>query len=143
MIRWLAFFAALVTLAVLMHNPIVRPVDAPQAPLGYFVGDYPEIAPTALWYAGKASWYGEDFRGRRTASGTRFDPDAMTCAHKSLPFGTRLEVRYQGRSVVVTVSDRGPYVPSDPRRVLDLSEAAFARLAPVGAGVITVEWRKL
>ena len=144
------FWVASIILNLYVNAPKapVRPVAAPQAPIGYFCGDYPKIAPAASvtqaqWHTGRASFYGEAWRGRRTASGTRFSPDAMTCAHKSLPFGTRLEVRHGQRSVIVTVSDRGPYVPSDPRRVLDLSEAAFAALAPVSRGVLEVSWRKL
>ena len=140
MIRWLAFLAALMVLALLMHNAPTTPVAAPSAPLGYFIGEYPKQAPAASWRTGRASWYGEPFRGRRTASGERFDPGQLTCAHKSLPFGTRLEVRYHGRTVQVRVSDRGPYVAG---RVLDLSQGAFQRLAPLGSGVIQVEWRKL
>ena len=64
---------------------------------------------------GRASYYGERFRGRRTASGQRFNPDALTAAHRRLPFGTRLRVTNvrNGRSVVVRVNDRGP-VPRQP-----------------------------
>jgi len=139
-VKWLVFLIAAVVFGFATREALVSPVAAPEAPIGYFCGDYPKIVTTGLWASGRASWYGEDFRGRRTASGTRFNPDEMTCAHRSLKFGTRLEVRYHGRAVVVTCSDRGPYVAG---RVLDLSEAAFARLAPVGAGVINVQWRKL
>jgi rare lipoprotein A len=138
--RWLAFIVAALVIGWMLRETPTSPVAAPQAPLGYYVGEYPKQAPVAAWRTGRASWYE---CGRRTASGERFNPAAMTCAHKSLPFGTRLEVRYHGKTVQVRVSDRGPYVPSDPRRVLDLSQGAFARLAPLGSGVITVQWRKL
>ena len=90
--------------------------------------------------AGKASWYGERFAGRKTASGERFNPQAMTTAHKSLPFGTDLEVCRKGQCVEVRVTDRGPFTPG---RSLDLSRAAFAELAPTSKGVINVEWRVL
>ena len=74
-------------------------------------------------FTGEASYYGKGFDGKKTASGEIFDRNAMTCAHRSLPFGTKLKVvRVKtGASVVVRVNDRGPYAK---RRVLDLSEAA-------------------
>ena len=73
-------------------------------------------------FSGDASYYGKGFDGKKTASGEIFDRNAMTCAHRSLPFGTKLKVvRVKtGASVVVRVNDRGPYAK---RRVLDLSEA--------------------
>ncbi|MFZ5737100.1 MAG: septal ring lytic transglycosylase RlpA family protein [Pseudomonadota bacterium] len=69
---------------------------------------------------GLASFYGSE-SGSRTASGQRFNRHAMTAAHRCLPFGTRLRVTYGGRSVTVTVNDRGPFIRG---RVLDLSEGA-------------------
>ena len=80
---------------------------------------------------GGASWYGPGFHGKRTASGTRFNQNAMTAAHKTLPFGTRLRVTYRGKSVVVRITDRGPYVGG---RVIDLSRAAAARIGLIGPG---------
>lgn len=82
---------------------------------------------------GIASWYGLTFHGRRTASGERFDMNAMTAAHPSLPFGTRVLVQNpsNGRSVVVRVNDRGPYVPG---RIIDLSHAAARALGLLGWG---------
>ena len=67
-----------------------------------------------------------------TASGQRFNQNALTCAHRSLPFGTKLRVTHGGRSVVVTVNDRGPFVRG---RVLDLSTAAARAVGLTGAGV--------
>jgi rare lipoprotein A len=98
------------------------------------------VAPAPAAKSGKASWYGERFAGRKTASGERFNPQAMTTAHKSLPFGTDLEVCRKGQCVEVRVTDRGPFTPG---RSLDLSRAAFAQLAPTSRGVINVEWRVL
>lgn len=74
-------------------------------------------------FSGDASFYGRGFDGRKTASGEIFDRDDFTCAHRSLPFGTKLRVvrNKTGASVVVRVNDRGPFVR---KRVLDLSEAA-------------------
>jgi rare lipoprotein A len=78
---------------------------------------------------GAASWYGPGFHGRRTASGEAFNANAMTAAHRSLPFGTRVRVVNErtGRSVVVRINDRGPYAHG---RVIDLA-AAPARLLGV------------
>lgn len=88
---------------------------------------------------GMASWYGEDYRGLTMANGKPFDPDAMTCAHPTLPLGERIGVRRveTGRTVWVVVTDRGPDRKLD--RVVDLSRAAFARLAPLHVGLIEVE----
>ncbi len=76
---------------------------------------------------GLASWYGGQFHGRRTASGARYDMNAFTAAHRSLPFGTLLRVENPntGKSILVEVTDRGPFIR---RRVLDLSYAAARQL---------------
>lgn len=84
---------------------------------------------------GVASWYGERFRGRTTACGEAYDPDALTAAHRRLPCGTRLRVEHGGREVTVTVTDRGPFVEG---RFLDLSRASFERLAPLDQGLAEV-----
>lgn len=87
---------------------------------------------------GKASYYGNKFHGRRTSSGERYHRDSLTCAHKSLPFGTLLKVRNlkNGEEVVVKVTDRGPFAPG---RVVDLSFAAAKELNMLAAGVVKVE----
>jgi rare lipoprotein A len=82
-------------------------------------------------FSGMASFYGNE-SGSRTASGQRFNQSAMTCAHRSLPFGTKLRVTHGGQSVVVTVNDRGPFVRG---RVLDLSTGAARAIGLTGAGV--------
>ena len=82
-------------------------------------------------FSGVASYYGNE-SGSRTASGEHFNQNAMTCAHRSLPFGTKLRVTHGGRSVVVTVNDRGPFVRG---RVLDLSTGAARAVGLTGAGV--------
>lgn len=86
---------------------------------------------------GRASWYGVYFQGRRTTSGERFNRFEYTCAHKTLPFGTRLRVTNvkNGKSVVVRVSDRGPY---RHQRIIDLSEIAARPLGLVECGAATV-----
>lgn len=87
-------------------------------------------------FSGKASYYGPGFAGRKTASGARFAPMGMTAAHRSLPFGTRLKVTHRGRSVMVTVNDRGPFIRG---RVLDLSQGAARAIGIGGVGHVTAE----
>jgi len=86
---------------------------------------------------GTASFYGRDHAGRRTASGTRFNPAAMTAAHRRLPFGSRVRVTNlrNGRAVVVIISDRGPFARN---RVIDLSYGAAHRLDFVRHGTAPV-----
>lgn len=78
--------------------------------------------------ANKASWYGPGFNGKRTASGERFNMHAMTAAHRTLPFGSKVRVtnRKTGKAVVVKINDRGPFVGG---RIIDLSKAANKALA--------------
>jgi rare lipoprotein A len=84
---------------------------------------------------GSISVYGNDFAGRKTASGEPFDPTALTMAHRTLPFGTRVRVTNleNQRSVEVVVNDRGPFVSG---RIADLSEAAARRIGMVTDGVV-------
>ena len=87
--------------------------------------------------SGSASYYNEGFAGKSTANGEVYDPYAMTAAHRTLPFGTKLRVWHQDKSIIVRINDRGPYHSS---RILDLSEKAFSRLAPISRGVIEVKF---
>ena len=91
-------------------------------------------------HAETASYYGLE-SGRHTASGERFDPNAMTAAHRTLPFGTLVRVTYRGRSVVVRVNDRGPFVQKGGHftRDIDLSQGAARRIGLPGVGQVTVE----
>jgi peptidoglycan lytic transglycosylase len=82
-------------------------------------------------FSGMASYYGNE-SGSRTASGQRFNQNALTAAHRSLPFGTKLRVTHRGSSVIVTINDRGPFVRG---RVLDLSTGAARAIGLTGAGV--------
>ncbi|SHK25875.1 protein of unknown function [Anaerobranca californiensis DSM 14826] len=88
---------------------------------------------------GVASWYGDKFHGRRTANGEIYDKNKLTAAHRTLPFGTLVEVTFlrTGKSVVVRINDRGPFVDG---RVIDLSEAAAREigLRPYGIGDVRV-----
>jgi rare lipoprotein A len=95
------------------------------------------IAPVRLTIRGMASFYGYDGSGNRTATGERFNPEGMTAAHRSLPFGTRVRVTNtrNGRSVVVRINDRGPFIRG---RVIDLSFGAARVLRMLGSGVAPV-----
>lgn len=88
-------------------------------------------------FAGVASFYGNE-SGSKTASGQRFNENDMTAAHRSLPFGTKLRVTHKGKSVVVTINDRGPFIKG---RVLDLSKGAARAvgLTSSGVGHVTAE----
>ena len=87
---------------------------------------------------GLASWYGKKFHGRSTASGARFDMHRQSAAHRTLPFGTRVNVTNleNGLATVVVINDRGPFVDG---RIIDLSRAAAKELDMIQAGVAQVE----
>ena len=87
----------------------------------------------ALAQCGGASWYGPGFHGKKAASGERFNENAMTAAHKTLPFGTVVKVVDQrtGKSVTVKINDRGPFHKG---RIIDLSKAAATKLGIRNAG---------
>ena len=87
-----------------------------------------------------ASWYGERYRGKPTASGELFDPDKLTAAHRRLPFGSKVRCQLWKKFVVVTITARGPGVKG---REIDLSRAAFQRLANTDAGLIQIKMRVL
>jgi peptidoglycan lytic transglycosylase len=106
--------------------PAIEPAEPPRT-----------TEPASVTMTGRASWYGSAHQGRLTANGEAFDMNAMTAAHPSLPFGTRLRVvnLENDRAVEVRINDRGPRTPG---RVLDLSYAAARALGAVGSGVIPV-----
>jgi rare lipoprotein A len=85
---------------------------------------------------GRASWYGTE-SGSRTANGEFFDGSSMTVAHKTLPFGTKLRVSLGGKSAIVRVNDRGPFVRG---RELDLSRAVAKKIGLLPKGVAHVCW---
>lgn len=95
--------------------------------------------PTVACETVTASWYGTE-SGNRTANGERFNGTSMTAAHRTLPFGTKLRVTYRGKSVVVRINDRGPFIRG---RSLDLSRAAAAKLGMIEAGVARVCFSRL
>ena len=87
---------------------------------------------------GNATYYGNKFHGRRTSDGSTYHRDSLTCAHRTLPFGTMIRVRNManGREVVVKVTDRGPFARG---RIVDLSYAAAKKIDMLQAGVTRVE----
>jgi rare lipoprotein A len=87
---------------------------------------------------GLATWYGGSLHGGPTASGERFDKNAMTAAHRTLPMNTHVKVtnKTNGRSVELRINDRGPY--GNRRRIIDVSEGAAKRLDMIDAGVVPV-----
>jgi rare lipoprotein A len=112
-------------------EPAAAPAPAPMAA----PAPAPMAAPTSDVSEGKVAYYGAKFNGRKTASGERFNAAAMTMAHKSLPFGTRVKVTNlaNNKSVVVRVNDRGP---TTPERIGDLSSGAARKIGMTRAGVI-------
>jgi rare lipoprotein A len=99
------------------------------------ISDAPDVS--SFQQSGRASWYGRAFHGRRTASGERFNMEALTAAHRTLPLGSyvRVSVPETQKSVVVKINDRGPYVRG---RVIDLSYAAAKMLGLSHAGTAKV-----
>ncbi|MEH2417094.1 septal ring lytic transglycosylase RlpA family protein [Nostoc sp.] len=111
--------------------PVRLPISIPKLPQQIAVGV------VRISFRGMASYYGYDGSGNRTASGQRFNPEGMTAAHRSLPFGTKIRVTntHNGRSVVVRINDRGPFIRG---RILDLSAGAARILGMMGSGVAPV-----
>ena len=116
--------------AQVAEAPVVALVEA--AGSGYPRG----YAPTGEVLAGLASWYGPGFVGSPTASGSPYDPERLTCAHKSLPLGTVIRVSANGRAVSCLVNDRGPYI--EPR-ILDMSRAGSRLLGFDGLANVVIE----
>ncbi|MBA3677129.1 MAG: septal ring lytic transglycosylase RlpA family protein [Sphingosinicella sp.] len=102
-----------------------------------------EVVPTEfekrpfLFGEGVASYYGAELAGNRTANGERFNPSALTAAHRTLPMGTRLRVtnKANGKSVVVRINDRGPFTKN---RIIDVSRAAAEKISMIGSGTARV-----
>lgn len=117
-------------------------VSMPRVPLPNFsqpnLPDEINVGPIKLTLRGIASFYGYDGSGNRTATGERFNPEGMTAAHRTLPFGTRVRVTNtrNGRSVVVRINDRGPFIRG---RVIDLSYGAARVLGMLGRGLAPVK----
>ena len=130
--------AAPLTPAQTRRSARAEATEAPVLALVEAAGSgYPQgYAPTTQVLSGLASWYGPGFVGSPTASGTPYDPERMTCAHKTLPLGTVVRVSGNGRAVSCLVNDRGPYVGP---RILDMSRAGSRALGFDGVQQVTVE----
>lgn len=98
---------------------------------------YPTVVSVGDQFHGRASWYGPDFHGKLTSNGERYNMYDMTAAHKTLPMNTivRVTSRATGKSAVVRVNDRGPFVDN---RIIDLSKAAASKINMVGTGTALV-----
>ena len=121
---------------------VVQTVQAVQDPVIAIVPEVPEIvqpvveeeAPALKQIGlGEASYYGNELAGNRTASGERFNPRALTAAHRTLPLGSKIRVTNtsNGKSVIVRINDRGPFVKS---RLIDVSYAAAQQINMIRAG---------
>ena len=136
-VRLLAASAAALVLATASLSQ-AQPASAPEAAPAA-TATAPAAAPAKASSAdsseGKVAYYGRKFAGRKTASGERFNPNAMTMAHKTLPFGTKVRVTNlkNNKSVVVRVNDRGP---SSPALVGDLTQAAARKISMLRSGVV-------
>jgi len=126
--------------APLLHSATIAPPTAPQANATPASLSPQKPAETAATHAlrGLASWYGGRFNGRHTASGERFDMNAMTACHPTLPFGSKVRVVNldNHRSVVVRITDRGDLYEG---RIIDLSLGAAKKLAMTKSGIASVE----
>lgn len=131
---------AAIPVATIASNAAVAP--APLAPNRSSVVPTRAVTPLVVNVArvqhGRASWYGKNFEGRRTASGERFSAMGLTAAHRTLPIPSYVRVRHvaSGKEVVVRINDRGPF---HANRVLDLSYAAALKLGIVSVGSAEVE----
>lgn len=136
--KYVAYANNLETLNINVNNEIFPDKDLTR-------GEFAEIAYRLQsandkgYKFGKATFYGKAAHGNNTASGEIFDMNSLTAAHKTLPFGTIVEVTSlsTGKTVEVKITDRGPYGPG---RVIDLSSAAFEQLASLGTGILNVEY---
>jgi rare lipoprotein A len=143
-LRWAAprALALAATLVACLHASENTPARS-EAPAPAFEGSFERQAPAPRGevQVGFATWYGAAFAGRRTASGEPFDPLRLTAAHRTLPFGTWVEVTRvdTGASVRVRITDRGPFGHAD--RIIDLSRGAAEYLDLVKAGTCRVELR--
>lgn len=130
--RWIVTLSLAATLAGCSTPPPRGPATSASPPpaTGEHIG------------SGKASYYGNQHHNKLTASGERFDQATLTAAHRSLPFGTNVRVTNtrDGKSVVVRINDRGPFVRG---RIIDLSKAAFERIGNTRSGVIPVRLEKV
>lgn len=123
--------------------PEAPSLSAPAEIVDPTIGEEDATDPTAvvdegvILDEGMASYYGAELAGNRTASGERFNPAAMTAAHRTLPMGTMLKVTNManGKSVIVRINDRGPFVKN---RIIDISRGAAEKIAMIRSGTARV-----
>ena len=137
----LIFFCGLISFIFYGCATVKPPPTPPGHPKPYKIGrSWYKPLPHARGFSqrGKASWYGRDFHGKKTANGETYNMYAMTAAHKTLPFGTYVSVRNltNSRKIKVRINDRGPFVRG---RIIDLSYTAAKKLGIVGPGTGNVE----
>ena len=124
----------------MVQRPRASHADTGKPEAGTGAPGAPEAGAGAV-ESGQAGWYGNRYHGRKTASGERFDQNALTAAHRTLPFGTVVQVKNltNGRTVQVRINDRGPF--GRKTRIIDLSRAAARVIDMERAGVAPVELR--
>lgn len=130
--RWIIAVSVATALAGCSISPFRGPAST--SPTASATGEY--IG------SGKASYYGDRHHNKLTASGERFNQATLTAAHRSLPFGTNVRVTNtrNGKSVVVRINDRGPFVRG---RIIDLSKAAFERIGSTRTGILRVRLERV
>ncbi len=123
--------------ATKQHRPPVEPTKKPRPYKVLGKWYQPLASATGYDKVGVASWYGPNFHGKLTANGEKYNMHAMTAAHKTLPLGTFVKVRHlkNGKTVVLRINDRGPFVGS---RIIDLSNKAAHAIGMVGSGTARV-----
>jgi rare lipoprotein A len=123
----------------LLRLPVLATVIASTFVLGFKAEAHTRDADATIAsiQRGQASWYGPGFHGRRTANGEVFNSQALTAAHRSLPFGTRVRVVNEktGRSVIVRINDRGPFAKG---RVIDLAHGAAKQIGMAGVARVSI-----
>jgi len=138
--KYVAYSASKDMLTITANNEILPAQEMTRGELAEII--YRKYRSEEGFGFGKATYYGAAVQGHKTASGEIFDKDSLTAAHKTIPFGTIVEVTNlaNGKSIQVRITDRGPYGPG---RVIDLSSGAFKELAPLSQGIMYVQYKEV
>ncbi len=126
-----------IVISIAMLSPLMYSLTSHLSPLTSYLSPLTSKTNAQGVQTGKASYYAKKFSGRKTASGERLHHDSLTCAHRTYPFGTQLKVTNpaNGKTVIVRVTDRGPYVKG---RIIDLSVRAAKELGIIAQGIAPV-----
>ena len=126
-----------IVISIAMLSPLMYSLTSHLFPLTSYLSPLTSKTNAQGVQTGKASYYAKKFSGRKTASGERLHHDSLTCAHRTYPFGTQLKVTNpaNGKTVIVRVTDRGPYVKG---RIIDLSVRAARELGIIAQGIAPV-----